>query len=109
GKILYTNNGGSSGISLISGLVPEAYSLSQNYPNPFNPSTNFRFDIPSSAIVTLKVYDSSGKEVRTLLNEVKTAGSYEAEFDALNLPSGIYYYTLMTGDLVLTKKMMLVK
>jgi hypothetical protein len=83
--------------------------LEQNYPNPFNPSTNIRFTIPEKEHVTLKVFDVLGREITTLVNEVKEAGTYNIKFNAQNLPSGVYLYTLAAGKYTATKKMMLVK
>ena len=87
------------------------YSVQQNYPNPFNPSTNIQYAISSTQFVTLKVYDLLGREVVTLVNEEKTAGSYEIEFGvkSLELSSGIYFYKLQAGEFVETKKMILLK
>ena len=98
------------------GLVNE-FRLEQNYPNPFNPSTKIRYSVPNviasgakqSQLVTLKVYDVLGNEVAILVNEEKTAGSYEVNFDASNLSSEIYFYKLQTGSLVQTRKMILLK
>ena len=70
------------------------YTLFQNYPNPFNPGTNIKFVIPKSSFVNLKVYNVLGKEVATLVNEEKPAASYEVEFEASSLPSGVYFYRL---------------
>jgi hypothetical protein len=89
--------------------IPESYKLSQNYPNPFNPSTKISFTIPKSELVTLRIYNILGKEVMTLVNEVKNAGTFEVQFDASNLSSGAYFYRLETGNFVDTKKMMLMK
>lgn len=98
--------------------TPTDYVLAQNYPNPFNPGTIIKYTIPPSAInnhtqqrVTLKIYDALGREVTTLVDEMKSAGAYTASFSAgtLNLPSGIYYYTLQAGNFVQTKKMVFVK
>lgn len=89
--------------------VPEAFVLLQNYPNPFNPSTNINYSIPQSGLVSLKVYDALGREVATLINEEKTAGTYNLQFNATNLSSGIYFYKLQTGSFVDTKKMILIK
>jgi len=94
--------------------LPTEFSLSQNYPNPFNPSTAIRFTIPSNvkretSNVTLKVYDILGREIATLVNEEKSAGSYEVEFDATNLSSGVYFYQLRAGGFVDTKKLILIK
>jgi len=91
--------------------VVSKYTLSQNYPNPFNPSTSIQYAISSTQFVTLKVYDLLGREVATLVNEEKTAGSYNVEFrmQNLELSSGIYFYKLQAGDFVETKKMILLK
>ena len=85
------------------------FSLSQNYPNPFNPSTKIKFAIPKSSFVNLKVYDVLGREVAILVNEEKYPGSYEAEFNGINLSSGIYFSVLNIGDKRLSKKMCLLK
>ncbi len=98
-----------TGVSTVSSEVPSSFLLKQNYPNPFNPTTNINFSLPQTGLVTLKVYDMSGKEVAVLLNEVKSAGSYIVGFSAANLPSGAYFYRLSSGNFVETKKMMLVK
>jgi hypothetical protein len=94
------------GISL---SIPQEFSLSQNYPNPFNPSTKISFSIPVSELVTLKIFDVLGKEVATLVNEKRDAGSYNIEFNAANLPSGIYMYRIKAGNYVETRRMMLLK
>jgi hypothetical protein len=85
--------------------------LNQNYPNPFNPVTKISYVIPNGAkgVTTLKVYNLLGKEVATLVNETKASGIYEVEFNAENLPSGIYFYKLTAGKFSETKKMMLLK
>ena len=85
------------------------FGLYQNYPNPFNSETNIKIDIKKSAVTTLKVYDISGKEVMTLLNEKLIPGRYIVKFNGYGLSSGIYYYTLISGDLKETKKMILLK
>jgi hypothetical protein len=89
--------------------LPEAYNLAQNYPNPFNPSTNIEFSVPKSTHVSLKVYNVLGQEVSALVNEIKEAGNYIATFNANNLPSGIYWYTIKAGNYTASKKMMLIK
>ncbi|MCB0728942.1 MAG: T9SS type A sorting domain-containing protein [Ignavibacteriae bacterium] len=97
-------------VTPINSAVPSDYKLDQNYPNPFNPSTTINFSIPASSKVTLKIYDALGKEVANLLDEVKPAGNYSADFTAgSNLNSGIYFYTLQAGSFTSTKKLMLVK
>lgn len=86
-----------------------SYSLSQNYPNPFNPSTIINYTIKTAGVVTLKVYDMLGKEVTSLVDENKEAGSYSVELNASSLPSGIYFYTLTSGNFIDTKKLILLK
>ena len=96
-------------------LIPEGFVLYQNYPNPFNPSTKIKFTIPvtvsevEGSLVTLKIYDVLGNEIATLVNEEETAGEYEIEFSANNIPSGIYLYKLSVGSFNDTKKMVLIK
>ncbi|MFH0736761.1 MAG: T9SS type A sorting domain-containing protein [bacterium] len=88
---------------------PTDFNLSQNYPNPFNPATTIKFTIPSANVVTLKVYDILGSEVTTIVNEFKNAGTYEVNFNASNLASGVYFYSLQTGNFAQTKKLLLLK
>lgn len=85
------------------------FSLVQNYPNPFNPATRIQYSVSSRQFVTLKVYNLLGKEVATLVNENKEAGNYSINFDASNLPSGVYIYKLQAGEFTQSKKMTLVK
>ena len=85
------------------------FALDQNYPNPFNPSTRISWQSPESGWQTLKVFDVLGNEVATLVNEYKTAGSYEVEFNASSMPSGLYFYRIKAGSFVETKKMLLLK
>ena len=89
--------------------IPSDYSLSQNYPNPFNPVTNINFSLPAASDVKLAVYDMLGREVSLLANGRFDAGSYTIDYDASNLTSGIYFYTLSAGSFTETKKMMLIK
>ena len=98
------------GINTISNQIPSRFNLEQNYPNPFNPVTKIRFSVPKSANVTLEVFDVTGKLIATLAkNEAVTAGLKEVEFNASSLPSGVYFYSLKSGDYSETKKMVLVK
>ena len=101
--------GTSTGITPIGTVTPVDYTLSQNYPNPFNPTTKINFAIPKSGMVTLKVYNVLGKEVATLVNQNMTAGTYNYEFNASNLSSGIYFYKLDVNGFSQVKKMSLVK
>ncbi len=92
-------------------MIPDNYLLSQNYPNPFNPNTIINYAIPTgnASFVQLKIYDVLGREIRTLVNEIKSPGSYEVNFDASDLSTGIYFYTISAGNFVQTKKMILMK
>jgi len=96
------------GIRHISSVV-EDYKLNQNFPNPFNPETIIRFSIPKNENVRLTVYDILGKKVVDIYNGFMPAGSYSTDFNASELPSGIYYYILKTDNITLSRKMMLVK
>jgi len=98
-----------TGITPISNEIPKGFSLGQNYPNPFNPVTNINFSIPGSQNVKIVVMDILGKEVATLVNEILSAGTYKADFDASGLSSGIYFYRLETENYTEVKKMTLVK
>ena len=105
----------SIGIRNISSEIPSAYSLSQNFPNPFNPTTVIRFGIPNTSVgqtflfVDLKVFDITGREVQTLVNEQLAPGTYEATFDGTNLPSGTYFYKLTSSTFSQTKRLTLLK
>ncbi len=89
--------------------TPKEFSLEQSYPNPFNPSTTLSFVIGHSSFASLKVYDVLGREVATLVNETKPAGTYAVDFNASNLSSGVYYYRLSAGSFTQTRKMILAK
>ena len=85
------------------------FNLHQNYPNPFNPSTKIKYSIINKAMVIIKVYDILGNEIKTLVNEEKTIGNYEIEFDGRNLSSGIYLYRMQAGNFSDTKKLILIR
>ena len=93
--------------------IPNNFSLEQNYPNPFNPSTSIEYRVGGMEYVTLKVFDVLGNEVATLVNEYKPAGRYEVEFNPVsgkrNLASGVYFYKLQAGNIIKTKKMVLMR
>jgi subtilisin family serine protease len=91
------------------GSIPQNYNLSQNYPNPFNPNTNIKFSIPQTSFVTLEVFNALGESVDVLFSEELNAGSYNYDWNASNLTSGIYFYRLQTAEFVETKKMTLMK
>jgi hypothetical protein len=88
---------------------PHAFQLEQNYPNPFNPVTNFKLSIANSQLTILKVYDVLGREVATLMNEMKQPGTYTVQWDASNVASGVYLYRLQAGSFVETKKLLLLR
>jgi photosystem II stability/assembly factor-like uncharacterized protein len=96
-------------VELLSGELPALTRLEQNYPNPFNPTTNFKLQIASLEFVSLKVYDILGREVATLLEEIKQPGLYEVIWDASGFASGVYYYKLSAGNFSEMKKMVLVR
>jgi hypothetical protein len=89
--------------------IPSEFMLEQNYPNPFNPSTTIRYSIPEESFIKLSVYNSLGEKVADIEEAEKPVGYYEVNFDATALPSGIYFYTLSSGKLTATKKMLLLK
>jgi len=89
-------------------INPE-FRLSQNYPNPFNPSTTINYSIPVDGFVQIRVFDMLGKEVKTLVNEFRRKGNYEARFDGANLASGVYFYRIQCGSNIQTKKMIFQK
>jgi PKD repeat protein len=89
--------------------LPQNYELSQNYPNPFNPLTKINFALPIDGNVSLRIYDITGREIKTLLNEFTDAGYHSIEFNAGDLSSGIYFYTMRTENHYLTKKMILLR
>ncbi|MBS1515048.1 MAG: T9SS type A sorting domain-containing protein [Bacteroidetes bacterium] len=89
--------------------VTGGFYLYQNYPNPFNPVTNIKFDVPKASFVTVRIYNSLGREIALLVNEAKQAGSYAVDFNASSLSSGVYYYRLQTEGFTETRKMVLLK
>ncbi|MCW8824267.1 MAG: T9SS type A sorting domain-containing protein [Ignavibacteriaceae bacterium] len=88
---------------------PTEFNLAQNYPNPFNPSTTIRYAVPKTSQVSIKIYDLTGQEVASLVNEVKEVGTYEVKFDARNLASGVYLYKMIAGDFSSIKKLNVLK
>lgn len=89
--------------------VPESFKLYQNYPNPFNPVTQINFEIPKFSFVNITVYDVLGVEIDILVNEKLSSGTYTAEWNASNYPSGVYFYKLKAGEFTETKKMVVIK
>ncbi len=107
-NIIFPSNSIVTDVSRPPGL-PGEFQLFQNYPNPFNPSTTIAYELPKASIVQLTVYDILGRELKTLVNELKQAGRYEATFNASHLASGVYMYRLKAGSFVETKKLLLVR
>ena len=110
----YTSNLYYDGENLVTSVkelpgIVETYSLKQNYPNPFNPSTKIRFSVPEQTNLTLKIYNTIGQEVVTLLNGEIAAGNYEVDFNASALSSGVYFYKIQSNSYTATKKMILIK
>lgn len=101
-------NAVASSISQLTELV-QSYELSQNFPNPFNPTTNIKFSIPNSSKVVLTVYNNTGMEVETLINENLNQGSYQVDWNAVNFTSGVYYYKIQAEGFIQTRKMLLIK
>lgn len=89
--------------------LPINYSLSQNYPNPFNPVTKINYSIAKQGLVTLKIYDILGREVKTLVNEVKSPGAYIVDFNGSSFASGVYFYKIQSGNFMQVKRMVLIK
>jgi hypothetical protein len=90
-------------------MAPGEFRLEQNYPNPFNPSTTIRFQVPHASNVSLVIYNALGQKVATLFQGEKAAGIFSVKFSASDLGSGVYFCRLQAGELVQTKKVLLVK
>ncbi len=89
--------------------IADSYNLEQNYPNPFNPTTEINYSLPKSSFVNISVYNLLGDKVSTLINRKQSAGKYSVEFNAGNLPSGVYFYSIQAGNFSDTKKLVLLK
>ncbi len=100
---------GTVGITQIGSQIPASYFLYQNFPNPFNPSTKINFDLPKSGAVRVVVYNNLGEEISELVNDYRTAGTYQIDFNGSSLSSGTYYYRMTTGSYSETRKMMIIK
>lgn len=96
-------------VDKLSGIPPENFILFQNYPNPFNPATNIKFQIPENSVVNISIYNVLGELVQQILNDDLSAGTYNIQWDASNLNSGVYFYEIRTPGFVSVKKMLLVK
>ncbi|OGU19241.1 MAG: hypothetical protein A2059_00785, partial [Ignavibacteria bacterium GWA2_55_25] len=110
GTVLKTSSGGMvTSIEDENSTVPFDFELSQNYPNPFNPSTTIEFRLVKESFVELSVTNTLGKRVATLVEGTRPAGDHVATFDAADLPSGVYFYSLRSGNVSITKRLMLMK
>lgn len=108
-KILYTSNGGQTFINSVNSQTPDEFSLEQNYPNPFNASTKIKFGITKNNVYQMEIYDVIGRKVEILFEKYFTIGKYELIYNAENLTSGIYFYTLAGDENKITKKFLLIK
>ncbi|MCX6158664.1 MAG: FG-GAP-like repeat-containing protein [Ignavibacteriae bacterium] len=104
-----TLQGGDGDGFVVNPETPKQFNLSQNYPNPFNPVTKINFALPKQGFVTLKIYDITGREIQTLVSEVKQAGYYSVDFNGSVLSSGVYFYKIQSGDFISVKRMVLIK
>ena len=109
GKVYKTTTGGIIGIKPLSNEVPKEFMLYQNYPNPFNPSTIIKFSVVKTSNVNISLYDALGRVVKTLVDELITAGTYEVKWNAENFPSGMYFCKFQAGSFSMTKKMVFAK
>jgi hypothetical protein len=109
GEAMVIENSNLKTIAISKVALPTAYMLSQNYPNPFNPTTTISFGIPEEKLVRISIYNILGEKVSDILNEVLTAGYHDIEFNAANLPSGIYFFRMDAGNFTSIKKMSLIK
>jgi hypothetical protein len=105
----FTTTKAITGIEDEIGTIPNKLSLNQNYPNPFHLNTIIGYSISQPTSISLKVYDMSGKEVKTLVNRHQTSGSYKIEFDASSLPGGVYFYRMKVGEFSDIKKLIVIK
>jgi hypothetical protein len=113
-QALAKNSESEMGDNLTAAQIPVEFRLAQNYPNPFNPTTNINFDLPQASPVSLKIFNTLGQQVATLVNEIKGAGYHSVIWNGRNdanqvLPSGVYIYRIEAGEFVCTNKMVLVK
>jgi hypothetical protein len=90
-------------------IVLKTFSMQQNYPNPFNPKTTISFSLPSRGHVSVKIFDLLGKEISTLLDDIRDPGDHSVDWDASSFASGVYFYRMQAGNFVQTKKMVLLK
>jgi photosystem II stability/assembly factor-like uncharacterized protein len=111
GRIMHTTNGGQTLVSNHNSYtnLPKDFKLYQNFPNPFNPVTKINYALPKTGLVTMKIYDVTGREIQTLVNEFKPSGYFSIDFDGSELSSGVYFYKIQSGNFVNVKRMVLIK
>jgi hypothetical protein len=98
-----------TGVAEKNGVLPVEFALEQNYPNPFNPTTTITFHLPSSSLVTLKVFNTAGQEIASLVDRQLPAGDHRTEWNASGVPSGIYFYRIQAGAYSETKKLVVMR
>ena len=108
-SLTYSFRTGIAAVNNIISTIPDKFFLYNSYPNPFNPLTKIKFDLPKNSLVKISVFDLNGRIVNELVNEILQAGSYETEFNGVNLSSGVYYYRIETNEYTSVKKMILIK
>jgi hypothetical protein len=106
---MFNENGVVSVKEATTNNISRTYTLFQNYPNPFNPTTTISFSLPSKSFVTLKMFDVLGKEVASIVSEEMSQGSYSMQWNASNMPSGVYFYRLQAGSFTETRKLVLLR
>jgi len=98
-----------TGVEELEEGIPSKFDLSQNYPNPFNPVTLIKYQVPETSHISIKIYDVIGREIATLVNEVKQPGVFQVSFNCENLASGVYFYKMKAAEFVSVKKMNILK
>lgn len=109
GQILHFTTSSATAVEEINKSVPIEYVLHQNFPNPFNPVTSIEFSLPKSSYVTLTIFSTLGTQIQTLINQKLSPGTYRAQWDTIDVPSGVYFYHLVAGSFAETKKMLLLR
>ncbi|MDP2886307.1 MAG: T9SS type A sorting domain-containing protein [Ignavibacteria bacterium] len=109
GGVSYYRQESGTAVSRTDNFLPDEFNLFQNYPNPFNPSTAIQFSIPAESYVTLRIYNSLGAELKTLVASTLQPGSYKTQWNAVGLPSGVYFCRMQAGEFVITKKLVLLR
>ncbi len=110
GKIINTTNGGQTLVGISNSEEPQKFILEQNYPNPFNPNTKIKYSINKRSFIEVKIFNVLGIEIQTFVNIIQNPGNYEIDFNASDINSGVYFYTLIAGgEKIETKRMIFLK